>query len=93
MCGLDDYPERKNWKYPILLLQYCTGGGGSAKGLTLAMKQSVFLDINKDLYTEDNGSLNWKSFTEKSYWGVKWMRDHDSKWGEFVWHIESIQTQ
>lgn len=67
MCGLDGYPERRNWKYPIPLLQYCIGGDGSAKGLTLAMKQNVFLDINKDLYSEDNGSLNWKRFTEKSY--------------------------
>ena len=60
------FPRKEELKISILLLQYCTGGGVSAKGPTLAMKQNVFLDINKDLYGEDNGSLNWKNFIEKS---------------------------
>ena len=52
------FPRKEELKISILLLQYCTGGGVSAKGPMLAMKQNVFLDINKDLYSEDNGSLN-----------------------------------
>ena len=60
------FPRKEELKISILLLQYCTGGGVSAKGPMLAMKQNVFLDINKDLYSEDNGSLNWKNFIEKS---------------------------